>query len=418
MLKKSMAEKLHIKEYFIYGLNNVVRGKLQRRLALATTIVFIIWNLNATPLTRITSLMLYIAGLILFILFNSLFFKNIQLQRGFNTIHFENKAGDFPYVNSLRNKQNGFVIGFISNGIPLETWEDKITTLENVFDVTIFNITKSESNKQIYVHYCNGLYDFYKVRYFKQEFLDSISDDIILGVNGLGLVSFSFRERYHLILGGSTGTGKSNLIKSILIQSIFKGYQVILCDFKMGVDFPYIIRNKCTFVCSMADLYEELVKIQQEMNNRLAILSKFECKSVDEYNRRNIGYSNMDRIVVFIEEFADIADNRYLSKEDKDLGIRVLGIVNDLARKGRASNISLIVSTQRPDANVIPSTIKTNLLYRISGLADPNLSQIILDNSDAASRIPSDTKGVFLDSDSNLFKAFYVPDSFINEIDW
>ena len=75
-------------------------------------------------------------------------------------------------------------------------------------------------------------------------------------------------------------------------------------------------------------------------------------------------------------------------------------------RLGRAFGIHLILATQRPDANIISGQIKNNISYKICGRADQVLSQIILDNTDASTYIPSDSKGLFLNQDGTLFKAY------------
>ena len=65
-----------------------------------------------------------------------------------------------------------------------------------------------------------------------------------------------------------------------------------------------------------------------------------------------------------------------------------------IARQGRAFGIHLILATQRPDANLIPGQIRTNLGCRICGRADSILSQIILDSTAAADEISKEARAV------------------------
>jgi S-DNA-T family DNA segregation ATPase FtsK/SpoIIIE len=81
-----------------------------------------------------------------------------------------------------------------------------------------------------------------------------------------------------------------------------------------------------------------------------------------------------------------------------------------LARQGRAFGIHLLLSTQRPDATLIPGQIRTNIGTRICGRADQILSQIVLDNSDAAKKIDKDACGRFLMNDGTLFQGFWIDD--------
>ena len=84
-----------------------------------------------------------------------------------------------------------------------------------------------------------------------------------------------------------------------------------------------------------------------------------------------------------------------LDKPNKELVTAIIGQLSTLARLGRAFGIHLVLATQRPDANVLPGQIKNNIDIRICGRADLVLSQIILDNGDAAA-LPKDIPGRFL----------------------
>ena len=84
----------------------------------------------------------------------------------------------------------------------------------------------------------------------------------------------------------------------------------------------------------------------------------------------------------------------------------IIRYVSLIARLGRAFGIHLILSTQRPDANVLPGQIKNNLEHRICGLADSVLSGIILDNTEAAKQISSYAIGRFVTKDGTIFQGF------------
>ena len=81
-----------------------------------------------------------------------------------------------------------------------------------------------------------------------------------------------------------------------------------------------------------------------------------------------------------------------------------------IARQGRAFGIHLILATQRPDANILSGQIRNNINCRICGRADNVLSQIILDNTDAADLIPKHARGRFLLHDGTVFQSFLLDD--------
>lgn len=102
------------------------------------------------------------------------------------------------------------------------------------------------------------------------------------------------------------------------------------------------------------------------------------------------------------------------SKEEKEVIEQIIKYLALFARQGRAVGIHLMLATQRPDANVIPGSIKSELDCRICGRADLILSQIVLDNGSAHDQIPKDAQGRFLlgdGGDGTLFQGFWFDDS-------
>ena len=99
-------------------------------------------------------------------------------------------------------------------------------------------------------------------------------------------------------------------------------------------------------------------------------------------------------------------DRTGLSKEQKELVNQIESRLATIARLGRAFGIHLILATQRPDANLLSGQIRNNLNCRICGRADNILSQLILDNTDAANQIPKDAKGRFMLHDGTVFQGY------------
>ena len=99
--------------------------------------------------------------------------------------------------------------------------------------------------------------------------------------------------------------------------------------------------------------------------------------------------------MVACDEIAELTDTTGLDKPNKELVTAIVGQLSTLARLGRAFGIHLVLATQRPDANVLPGQITNNIDIRICGWSDLVLSQIILNNGDAAA-LPKDIPGRFL----------------------
>ena len=100
-------------------------------------------------------------------------------------------------------------------------------------------------------------------------------------------------------------------------------------------------------------------------------------------------------------------DKTGLSKDDKAEVAAIENLLSTIARQGRAFGIHLILSTQRPDSNILSGQIKSNIDYRVCGRADLVLSQIILDKGDAHDRIAKNAQGRFINNDDILFQAYW-----------
>ena len=145
------------------------------------------------------------------------------------------------------------------------------------------------------------------------------------------------------------------------------------------------------------------------MEERRKKLEKSACRNIYEYNEKN--EEQLNRIIIAIDEIAEVLDKTGMDKDEKTLVAQIEKQLSTVARQGRAFGEHLFVCTQRPDAEVLKGQIKNNIGYRICGRADKVLSGIVLDNQDAAEKIPKDGKGIFLTNSGVLFKAYYLDET-------
>ena len=121
---------------------------------------------------------------------------------------------------------------------------------------------------------------------------------------------------------------------------------------------------------------------------------------------RIINAQKIKRVVFAWDEVAEVLDKTGLSKEAKELVTQIEGKLSIITRQGRAFGIHLILATQRPDANILVGQIRNSIDFRVCGRADNVLSQIILDNTNAAEQIPKDSQGLFITHDGVIFKGY------------
>ena len=322
-----------------------------------------------------------------------------------------NHAGEAPVLVSKRADMNNprlTVWEFDPCGIPLTEWEDKRARVETALNITIANMTWGEGRKIIRVYAVPAESDFPALLRWKDEYLSPDSFVLVLGESLTGPVTVNLAHVPHVLLGGSTGSGKSVLLKLLLMQSLRKGAEVYIADFKGGVDFPQVWHTKCRMCFTEDDLLHTLNQLAAVLEYRKGRLAETGCPNLDAYNKAT--GEGLPRLIFACDEVAEVLDRTGRSKEDKERLGQIENKLSTIARLGRAFGLHLILSTQRPDAAILPGQIKNNLDFRVCGRADNVLSQIILDNTSAAEQIPKDARGRFITGDGTVFQAYWFED--------
>ena len=169
----------------------------------------------------------------------------------------------------------------------------------------------------------------------------------------------------HVIIAGSTGSGKSCFFHSVITSLMYKytpaQLRLAIIDFKrveMAVynGLPYLVTDKV--VDDEEDALELFNKLNEEMENRYEMFTQLGCRNIGEYNEQASGANKLPYVAVFVDEYADIATST-LSKEFD-------AVLRRLSQKARASGIHLVLATQRPSTDVISGTIKNNFPVQIA----------------------------------------------------
>jgi DNA segregation ATPase FtsK/SpoIIIE, S-DNA-T family len=189
----------------------------------------------------------------------------------------------------------------------------------------------------------------------------------------------------HLLIAGTTGSGKSGcintLLTSVLLRSTPDEVRMILIDPKrIELGFYESIPHLLTpVVSSPKQAAAALTNVVAEMERRYEKLSAVRARNVAEANRtlRQRGEQTLPHLLVVIDELADLM---MISPQDvEDAVIR-------LAQKSRAVGIHLVLATQRPSVDVITGMIKANVPSRIAfAVSSQTDSRVILDQSGAES---------------------------------
>ena len=235
----------------------------------------------------------------------------------------------------------------------------------------------------------------------------------------------------HMLIAGTTGSGKSVCMNSIIISLLYKAspedVKLIMVDPKMvelGIynGIPHLLIPVVTDPKKAAGSLQWAVV---EMLRRYKIMSEAGVRDLDSYNamvaNEEIEGEKMPQIVVIIDELADLM--LVAAKEVEDSICRI-------AQMGRASGMHLIIATQRPSADVITGLMKANIPSRIAfSVASAMESRIILDTMGAEKLVgkgdmlfspigtgkPQRVQGCFVtdgevESVANYVKQHYVAD--------
>ena len=330
----------------------------------------------------------------------------------FQRIGMTNSAGEVPMLLTRtqdKSHSNVEILEFDAVGIPLTEWEKERGYIEAALNVNIVKIIEGRNKRRILLHVVpadSGLPDFIE---WNDSYLTDDNSTLILGKSQLGLESVDLSKIPHILLGGSTGSGKSILLKVLLVQSLKKNAIVSIADFKGGVDFPKVWHDKCKMCFDEDTLLTLLTGLTDELERRKTLFRDTGCANISEYNKHSA--VPLQRHIFACDEVAEVLDKAGLTKEQKERIGLIENRLSMIARQGRAFGIHLILATQRPDANILSGQIRNNIDCRVCGRADTILSQIILDNATAAEQIPKDKAGRFILHNGTVFQGFWVDDS-------
>ena len=186
-------------------------------------------------------------------------------------------------------------------------------------------------------------------------------------------IFFDLEQCPHIFIAGTTGSGKSVLMRNLIISiaKLNSNVEFILIDPKKGAEFG-IYENKVNIsvICGKKviknsdEVYDLMKKLVDEMERRYKIL---DSNKVAKNNQLKEPLSN---VVVVIDEVADLFAS---NKNIEDLIIRI-------AQKGRASGIFLILATQTPNSEILSQNLRANIPTRIAlkTISSPQ-SKVIMD---------------------------------------
>jgi len=244
------------------------------------------------------------------------------------------KINDINYVNQL------FKEAFISKLEVATALRGKIY-IEQTIKERLISINILQSNPPIYLSEHDS------------EF--NINDlSFIVGMNDEdNVIEENLKELVHLLVAGTTGSGKTVFLHTLIYQFMKKDIELYLIDGKNGFEFGKYAM-KANVVMNNEEIFPIIEFIIEEMEERFRL--------------NNIEKSKP--IIVIIDEFVD------LIMQDSDIE----ALFVRLAQKGRGAKVHLVLATQRPDSNILKGVLRSNIPSRVAFKVQKSTeSKIILD---------------------------------------
>lgn len=334
-----------------------------------------------------------------------------KLQLNLYRIGLKNHVGEVPTLiekKRIKHKKSTYSYSFLNNGISLEDFEAKKARIEAILNIKIIEIKLINGQNKTMINAITNNRDSIDTIYWKSKY--TLTEDflLVLGESLTEQLVLDLSIVPHILIGGASGSGKSVLLKLIIKQCINKNAQVLLADFKGGVDFPKSWNNQIDLILSLDELILTLENINIALESRKIQFYENDCSNIKEFNLKG---NDMKRIIFACDEIAEVLDKTGATKEQKERIAIVENYLSIIARQGRAFGIHLLLATQRPDANILSGQIKNNINCRICGRADSVLSSIILDDTSASKMIPKDSQGLFINQDKQVFQGYWINDN-------
>ena len=226
---------------------------------------------------------------------------------------------------------------------------------------------------------------------------------------------FDLKDMPNLLIAGATGQGKTNCMNDIIMSLLFKKHpnelKMIFVDFKKVEFSSYCSAVQFVAVCESCGIEDfvynsetakkTFVALKEEFEGRYDLLARAGCRSIAEYNSKFVdreldpayGYEYLPYIVVFIDEYSDLMTGNKSLLEP---------IILDLIQKGRYVGIHFVISTNRPTADVMSSSVKMEITSRIAFKVSKSSESRIIIDSNGAEKLIGNGDMLFIDASGNL----------------
>lgn len=395
----------------------------------------IISNLKINNTTNINNavldyLIFFVISFILYLNIISGSGGNKKLSASLETAGIVGQDGRPPMLLYKYKDNVGYEIYKFRGLVKFSEWKKKKEDIETNLNISIKEIKQGKRKDEVILKTVPGVLvmpggtgeekteeERKKVTLYWNDNVIKEKDNLVsIGRNEVEEIVVDFDADPHFLVAGATGSGKSVTIRSIVWQFLVRGHKGFFVDFKGGLEYSDGYKRYGETIIDRPKLLEVLKTLVKENELRQKALLEVGAKNINQYNQKSS--KKMYRVLLVIDELAEVIDPNSVPKEEKEIADEITGILSSFGRVARATGIHMIFGIQRPDANVVNGQIRSNVTGRICGrVPSGKASEIVLDDPSAAS-LPKvkgrmiyqnagemiEFQGYFFDDDKDLRK--------------
>ena len=330
-------------------------------------------------------------GITLFCICTMIGFKMSYLRSKFKkvflTASLKNPFGDTPkLVYAKRLDLHRYRYDFDTNGLGVSEFKEKKERIEAQFKMNVESIKMGKNAGRVIITF-NEKKMPQKVSYWEISEKKVLKpDSFYVGESSEGVVTKQISELPHLLISGTTGSGKSVFFKQCLMGLLesSKHLQLYIIDLKGGLEAAaFKALPNVKIIKSLNNAVNIMRLVKEEMDERFKFLEEREKALVIVPEREK-----KDRIVVAVDEASVLYMNRGQYDDDYKTALTARSFADSIAKLSRAAAIHLILATQKVDRQVIPTSVTENISGRMAFRANSLQGSIVVLGSKDAADLP------------------------------
>lgn len=255
----------------------------------------------------------------------------------------------YPGVKVEMDEHNFYFDIMMLPGQTRKIWENKVDAIAQALFGKLVKSEIGEGVVKLVIQYKK--YDVTKLLR-----KDDLEHYVYIGYGDTAPIVWKFDVDPHLLLVGTTGSGKSTFVRQ-LISQVPEEWDLRICDGKY-VEFTALERLGYPVAASKEEFVEFVDDAQKEVDRRFHMLRQ---EGKNEYTQLGL-----QPVFLLIDEFIFLIEELSMKKEDgKTEKDRVFDKLRDIALRGRAAGVFLILVFQRPDASYLPTVIRDNMMAKV-----------------------------------------------------